>query len=221
MKITRIGHACVLLEGSKTIIIDPFVQDNPSATLTTAEIPKLDIVLVTHDHFDHLGDAVKLAKRDKAKLIAQYEITARGDVMAAGIETVGFNIGGSVEEGNTVISLTPAVHSSDNGSPTGYVVKMDGTTVYHAGDTALFSDMKLIADQFGPLDVALLPIGGHFTMGVDSAAKAVELLSPKTVIPIHYNTWPVIKADPEKLASQVKSSNVVVLEPGEAFDTEE
>jgi L-ascorbate metabolism protein UlaG (beta-lactamase superfamily) len=218
MKITRVGHACVLLEGSKTLIIDPFITDNPVAPLTTEEIPKVDYVLVTHDHFDHFGDAVKLAKRDQAQLIAIYEITARGDVVAAGVKTTGFNIGGTVKDGGVSISLTPAVHSADNGSPTGVVVKLDGKTIYHAGDTALFSDMQLIPELFGELDVALLPIGGHFTMDVDAADKATELLKPKVTIPIHYNTWPLIQADPNDLVKLATNTKVEIVEQGETYE---
>lgn len=220
MKLTRLGHACVLLEGSKTIIIDPFLTDNPAASVTAEELPKVDIVLVTHDHFDHIGDAVAIAKRDNAQLVVLHEITTIESVQTAGINAVGMNIGGTYRIEDVAISLTPAVHSADHGDPTGYIVTMDGKTVYHAGDTAVFGDMALIPQLHGPIDIACLPIGGHYTMDVHGAAMALELLKPKTVIPIHYNTWPPINADPEELVKRAGMHHVIVLEPGQSYDLE-
>lgn len=220
MKITRIGHACVLLEGSSTILVDPFIKDNPSAALSADQLPKIDYMIVTHDHFDHFGsDVIELAQRDGATLVAIFEVTAREDVAGAGLKTIGMNIGGTFKAANLSISLTPAVHSAAHGSPAGVVIAMDGKRVYHAGDTALFSDMSLIPQQFGVLDVALLPIGGHFTMDVDAAAMAVKQLKPKVTIPIHYNTWPAIKADPQAFAEQCSSTTkVVIVEPGGSYE---
>lgn len=213
MKITRLGHACVLLEGSKTVIIDPFITDNPAASVALDGIPKLDLILVTHDHYDHIGDAKVLASRDEAEVIAIHEIATSEDFKK--LTATAMNIGGTYSSKGVQISMTPAVHSANS---VGFVVYMDGIRVYHSGDTALFSDMKLIPELFGDLDLAMLPIGGHFTMDSFAAEKAVELLKTQRVIPIHYNTWPPIQADPQEFADSVETANVEVLEPGESLE---
>lgn len=218
MKITRIGHACVLLEGTKNVLIDPFITGNPAAKLSLEQIPKLDYILTTHDHDDHFGpDGINLAKRDDATLISIFDITQRDDVQQSGIKNVGMNIGGTFNDDNIEVSLTPAVHSSKNGSPVGLIIKMDGRTIYHAGDTALFGDMRLIPELFGALDVALLPIGGHFTMDEKAAARAVEILQPQLTVPIHYNTWPPIEADTSQFKQFCQGFNVQIVDPGESF----
>lgn len=218
MKITRIGHACVLLEGTKNVLIDPFVTGNPAAKLSLEQIPKLDYILTTHDHDDHFGpDGINLAKRDGATLISIFDIAQRDDVQQSGIKNVGMNIGGTFNDDNIEVSLTPAVHSSKHGSPVGLVVKMDGRTIYHAGDTALFGDMRLIPELFGALDIALLPIGGYFTMDEKAAARAVEILQPQLTVPIHYNTWPPIEADANQFKQFCQGFNVQIVEPGESF----
>lgn len=127
------------------------------------------------------------------------------------------NIGGTYVHDGVKISMTQAVHSASVGSPCGFVIEMDGARVYHSGDTALFSDLALIPSLFGPIDVALLPIGGHYVMDVKQAVLAVELLDPKIIIPIHYNTWPVINADPEAFKTGCGTRPVEVLNPGESF----
>ena len=202
----------VLLQGSKTIIIDPFLTENPSASMKVDDLPHIDVVIATHDHFDHFSDAVVVAKKFNAPLITVFDTTQTPAVVESGIATVGMNIGGTYRgiEG-LEISLTPAVHT---GNPTGVVVKMDGKTVYHAGDTALFSDMKLIPEFFGALDFAMLPIGGHFTMDTKAANRAIEFLQPKTVLPIHYNTWPPITADPAEL----RGADIITAQPGDSFE---
>ena len=219
MKITRLGHAATLVEGTKNIIIDPFLTDNPLASITPEALPHIDYILVTHDHFDHWGDTIAIAKRDGATLIGVHELTIRQDVQESGITAVGANIGGTYTEEGVSFSLTPAIHSAENGSPSGFVIKIDGKTIYHSGDTALFNDMSLIPTLFGKQDVALLPIGGHYTMDEPAAANAVALLKPSTVIPIHYNTWPPIEADTALFASLVGNhSKVEAIAPGESID---
>lgn len=201
------------------MLIDPFITGNPLASCTVDDIPKLDYILISHDHSDHFGpDVLALAKRDGATLIAIFDITQRADVVAAGIQTVGMNIGGTFEKEGISVSLTQAVHSSEHGNSVGLVVRMDGVTVYHAGDTGLFSDMALIPELCGALDVALLPIGGHFTMDEAAAAKATMLLKPKLAIPIHYNTFPQISADPARFTSLCQGCAVRVLEPGQSVE---
>ncbi len=212
MKITWIGHAAVLIQGSKTIIIDPFLTENPSASMKVDDLPHIDVVIATHDHFDHFSDAVAVAKKFDAPLVTVFDTTQTPAVVESGIATVGMNIGGTYRgiEG-LKISLTPAVHT---GNPTGVVIKMDGKTVYHAGDTALFSDMKLIPELFGNIDLAMLPIGGHYTMDVAAANRAIGYLHPSAVLPIHYNTWPPIAADPAEL----RDTEIITAQPGDSFE---
>jgi L-ascorbate metabolism protein UlaG (beta-lactamase superfamily) len=218
MKITWVGHAAVLIEASKTILIDPFLSENPSTSMTVDDLPKIDIVLVTHDHFDHLGDVKAVLQRDHSAFFGVYELSLHPDISGQSDTIVGANIGGSYQFGGISISLTPAVHSADSGVPSGYVIKIDDITIYHSGDTALFSDMKLIPQLYGNIDVACLPIGGHYTMDATAASQAVNYLRPKYVIPIHYNTWAPIAANPESFAKTVHSSQVTILQPGEAFE---
>ncbi len=218
MKITYLGHAAVKVEiANKTIYIDPFLSGNPKAPITADEVISADIVIVTHDHGDHLGDAFYIAKKTNAWLVSQYEITVLAN--ENGIEKVEpMNIGGPISVEGIKIALTPAWHTSNKGDPTGVIIQAMGKTLYHAGDTGLFSDMKLIGELYKP-DIALLPIGGRFTMDVYQASKAVEFIRPKYVIPIHYNTFDLIKADPEEFKKLVGNiSSVVILEPGETFN---
>lgn len=218
MKITRLGHAAVLIEGSRNIIVDPFLTDNPLAAVKLDSLPNIDIILVTHDHFDHFGDTIAIAKKHDAELVAIHELATSQVVQDANINATGINIGGTYTVDDVSISLTPALHSSLTGAPAGFVVGMDGKNIYHSGDTAVFSDMALISELFGPLDVACIPIGGHFTMDIKGAKKAIELLSPQITIPIHYDTWPHIKTDPHLLVEAVsETSKVIPIEPGKSL----
>ncbi len=218
IKINYLGHAAVLITGSKNIIIDPFITNNPKASLKLEDLPKIDFVLVTHDHFDHFGDAIAIAKRDKATLIAIHEISQKPEVVESKIKVVGINIGGSYQQDGIAVSMTEAHHSATVGSPAGLVVEMDGKRIYHAGDTSYWSDMGLIPKLFGELDVALLPIGGHYTMDIKQAVLAVKDLKPKLTIPIHYNTWPIISADGNIFKESCLPFIVKVLMPGETED---
>lgn len=215
MTITYLGHAAFLLSGEKNIIIDPFLKENPQAALTVERLPKIDFVLVTHDHDDHLGDAVTIAKKHNATLLAIFELATSDDVRQSGIKAEGMNIGGTYRQNNLAISMTQALHSATLGDPAGFVVEMEGKRVYHAGDTGLFSDMALIPKIFGSLDIALLPIGGYFVMDVKQAAMAVKLLYPKFTVPMHYNTWPIIAARPEAFLKACEPHRVKILRPGE------
>jgi L-ascorbate metabolism protein UlaG (beta-lactamase superfamily) len=213
MQLTWLGHSCVLLTGTKKVLIDPFIEGG--SVIGTEP----DIVAVTHGHDDHMGETVVLNKKTVAiSEIAKY-------LKKKGLDVEGMNIGGTIMVDGVSFTMTPALHSSfieeaglgfAGGSAAGFVIGMDGVRVYHAGDTGLFSDMKLIGELYHP-DVALLPIGGRYTMGVAEAMMAANFIGAKTVIPIHYNTWDKISADPLALKAAVERTTdicVKILQPG-------
>ncbi|HLG94160.1 MAG TPA: metal-dependent hydrolase [candidate division Zixibacteria bacterium] len=223
-KLTWYGHAAFLLEsGQYKILFDPFLTGNPFAPVKPEQVQATHI-LVSHGHGDHLGDTIAIAKRTKATVIGPYELA--GYCASKGCNVHEMHIGGGHNFPFGRIKLTIAHHGSDYeedgnvlylGNPCGYVVNVEGKNLYHSGDTALFMDMQLIG-QMHPLEVALLPIGDNFTMGPEDALKAVEFLKPKTVVPMHYSTWDIIKQDPRAFASKVKGSKVVILEPGKSLE---
>ena len=215
MEITWLGHSAVLIKGTKTVYIDPFLTGNPSASLSPADINHADVVVVTHHHGDHLGDAFAICKKTNATLVAIHEIAVEADT--EGIKTEGMNIGGTVESNGVMIHMVTAHYSAEKGDPAGAVIELDGKTVYHAGDTGLTYDMKLIGEFFDP-DLSFLPIGDRYTMGITSAAKAVEFTQTKKVIPIHYGTFPIINTDPEEFQKKVGSgAEVIILKPGDTY----
>ncbi len=218
------GHSCVSISsGEHNIIIDPFLTGNPQATIKAEEI-KVDFILATHGHADHLGDAVDIAKRNKATIIAPNELAVY--VQKQGAKAHNMHIGGAYEFPFGRVKLTIAHHGSAagdgleyTGNPCGFLITIDGKTIYHAGDTGLFYDMKLIGEM-NKIDLAFLPIGDNFTMGVNDAVKAVEFLNPKKVVPIHYKTWPVIDTEPLDYADKLKESKteVIIIEPGNSLE---
>lgn len=215
-KITFLGHSAVLIEGIKTIYIDPFLSDNPIAVISPDQINSADIVIVTHNHADHIGDAYKICRRTGAILVGIHEIAVEAE--NAGIKSEGMNIGGTINIEGVKINMVNAIHSSLNSHPAGVVIETEGLAIYHSGDTGLFGDMSIIGEFFD-IDLAFVPIGDRYTMGVKSAAKAVEFLRPKKVIPMHYDTFPIIQADPVKFKELVGSlAEVLILGPGESME---
>jgi len=213
-----LGHAAFEINlDNKVILIDPWLSTNPKAAVSPSEIKAVDIILVTHDHGDHLGDAVELAKRLNATLVSVYETASKTANMGVK-NTVGMNVGGDVVVKGLKIVMTPALHSSDTGTPCGFIVVGSKNTVYHAGDTGFFSDIKYYSKAY-PIDVALIPIGSVFTMNPFMAALFVSLFKPKIAIPMHYGTFDVLTGKPEEFSKHVSELSpevkVVTLSPGD------
>ena len=217
------GHACFLLEGDgKRVIIDPFLTGNPAAVIAADALPKLDAILLSHGHGDHLGDAVALSKRDQATIVATAELA--GFCGDKGATAHAMHIGGAHQFSFGRVKLVPAFHGGRvegdatgkyTTNPCGVVVTVGAKTVYHTGDTGLTLEMQLLE---GRVDLMLVPIGDNYTMGVEDAVRAVGFVKPKIVIPMHYNTWDVIRADPKVFERDVgKQAEVVILAPGESY----
>ena len=222
--ITALGHSCFQIEtGDHTLLIDPFLTGNPQATVSAEDVNP-DFIIVTHGHEDHVGDTVSIAKRTGATVISNFEIV--NWLTAQGVENSHpQHLGGGFAHPFGHLKLTIAHHGSAlpdgsyGGNPAGLLFTIDGKRIYHAGDTGLFYDMKLIEDE--GIDVAILPIGDNFTMGPADSIKAINFLSPKTVIPMHYNTWPPIEQDVNAWAESVKaetSAEPVILAANESLD---
>lgn len=225
MKVSYHGHSVVKIEtAGKTIFIDPFISGNGQTDLKVNEV-KPDVIILTHGHNDHVGDTIQLAKEHDSLVITNADLATY--LSWQGLKVHGMNIGGAYQFDFGKIKFTQAFHGSgyqveDNqiiysGMPTGILFTAEGKTIYHAGDTGLFSDMKLIGDR-NPIDLAFLPIGDNFTMGPEDAAYAAALLSAKTVVPIHYNTFPVIEQDPQDFINLLDNQNGIILQPGEAIE---
>ena len=217
MKVTWIGHSALKLEGSKTVYIDPFISGNPVASMSLDNVTEADVVVVTHDHADHLGDGFAICKKTGATLVSIYEIAEAGG--KEGVKAEPMNIGGTVDVDGVKVSLVPAFHTAGlGGTPTGAVVEMDGKKVYHAGDTGLTLEMQLIGEMYEP-DVAFLPIDGRFNMDTRMAAKAVELLKVPKAVPFHYDTFPLVNSSPEDFKERVgNKSEVIIIKPGEFIE---
>lgn len=220
MHITYYGHAAFSLsDGQTTVLFDPFITDNPWTNVCPTAIG-CQYIAITHAHHDHYGDAEAIAKANDATIISTAEVA--GKAAAAGCKAHAMHVGGSASFPFGTIRLTPAFHGSGiaGGLACGIVIEMGSKRVYFAGDTGLFSDMKLL-NRFGPIDCAILPIGDNFTMGIEDAALAASWIKPGFVIPIHYKTWPIIDKNPEdykKLTETQYHVPVQIVEPGTSYD---
>jgi L-ascorbate metabolism protein UlaG (beta-lactamase superfamily) len=226
-KLTFLGHDAFLLENNETrLVFDPFLSGNPLAQEKPENI-KADYVLLTHGHGDHLGDGIEIAQANDATIIAPFELATYCSKKGCNVHPM--HIGGEFNFPFGRVKLTIAHHGSGAdlgddalaymGNPCGFLVTMDGKTVYHAGDTGLFSDMQLIGEM-NSIDIALLPIGDNFTMGIDDAVKATEFLNPKTVVPMHFKTFQVIDTDPHLFRDKAseKGFNVTILDVGKSLE---
>jgi L-ascorbate metabolism protein UlaG (beta-lactamase superfamily) len=229
VKATFLGHACwAVREGEREVLIDPFLTGNPQAA-ATAETQNPTAILVSHAHNDHVGDAAAIARRSGAVLVSNFEIASY--FQSLGLNAHGMHLGGAHTFDWGWVKLTLAFHGSTLwieeeqravtlGNPCGFLLRMGGKTIYHAGDTALFGDMALLGRRH-PIDLALLPIGDNYTMGIDDAVEAVRLLQPAVVVPMHYNTFPPIVQDPEEFARKVRaetSARPIVVPPGQSVE---
>lgn len=215
MKITYFGHSCLYVEqDGKRVIIDPFLSGNPQSGVSPQEI-EVDAVLLTHGHDDHFGDTIEIAKRNGCPVVAVFELAMY--CAKEGVQAHGMNIGGAYNFDGFRVKFTQAFHGNSYrvgdqylyaGQPAGILLTMGGTTLYHAGDTSLFSDMKMIGDM-NDIAVAALPIGDNFTMGPEDAAVAAQWLNAKRVIPVHYDTFPPIRQDAQRFASMLEERGIV------------
>ncbi len=205
-----LGHSAFLLKTDKlNILIDPFIKGNKFSPVTVDKLKDIDVILVTHGHDDHLGDAVEIARRNESKIICIFDLVERVK------NAVPMNIGGTIELAeNIYVSMVQAFHSSNS---VGFVISINGTGIYHAGDTGIFSDMGLISKLYD-VEIALLPIGGVYTMGVQEAVIATQMINPRIVVPMHYDTWPQIEVDTKVFARLIKEETDAtpkVMKPGD------
>jgi L-ascorbate metabolism protein UlaG (beta-lactamase superfamily) len=225
MKVSYHGHSVVKIETSgKTILIDPFITGNQLTDLDADSVHP-DVIILSHGHSDHVGDTVALTKKNKSLVVANAELAAY--LGWQGVNTHAMHIGGAYQFDFGKVKLTPAFHGSsvetENkeiiylGMPAGILFMAEGKTIYHAGDTALYSDMKMIGERH-PIDVAFLPIGDNFTMGPEDAAYAAKLLQAKITVPMHYNTFPPIRQDPTKFIELLEGQEGRVMKAGEGIE---
>jgi L-ascorbate metabolism protein UlaG (beta-lactamase superfamily) len=224
MKIKYLGHSAFMLEtDSMKALVDPFINGNPQANFDESDLRDITHIFVTHGHGDHIGDTVDIAKREGALVVCNFEL---GDYFTRkGLTVHTMHIGGRFDLGVCRVKMTIALHGSGissvngfiyGGTPCGFLIESEGKKVYHAGDTGLTMDMKLLERE--SIDIAMLPIGGNYTMDAEDAAIATEFIKPKMVIPMHYDTFPPIKADPIEFENRVKCADVKILKSGDVVE---
>lgn len=224
MLIQYLGHSAVLIEGKGIkAIIDPFISENPNCPVNVDDLEEITHIFVTHGHGDHLGDTVKIAKKFDAIVVCNFEI---GNFLAKfDLKIHTMHIGGRTKFEFGKVKMTQALHGSgiyngtefiSGGNPCGFIIENENKKIYHAGDTGLTMDMKLLVDE--GIDLAFIPIGGNYTMDIDDAVKSVEFINPKIVVPMHYDTFPVIKAEPIEFERKVKGRKVRILSYGETIE---
>lgn len=224
-KLIWLGHGSWLIEtGDHRVLLDPFLNGNPSAQLKPEDLDPIGHILVSHGHFDHVADAATIANRNGATIVSCFEIAQWFEKKQQVQSTIGMNLGGSVKLPFGTAKMIPALHSSDlpdgsyGGNPAGFLLSIDGKRIYFACDTAIFSDMKLYAHG---VDIAVLPIGDLFTMGIDDSVAATKLIEPRIVVPAHYDTWPPIHQDATKWADRINKetdAQPMVLSVGESVE---
>lgn len=224
-RLTYLGHAAFHVEGEGLdALIDPWLSGNSQTVFTPADFPSVNFIFVTHGHGDHLGDTVEIALRSGATVISTVEMCAH--ISPEGVNTHPLQIGGAFGFPFGRVKMTPAWHGSGiqtekgmlyGGVAGGFLIEVDGKKIYHAGDTGLTMEMTLLAAD--SVDVALLPIGGNYTMDIDDAVRSLEMIRPKTAVPMHYGSFPVIDASPEEFFSKASGiTHVKVMKPGESMD---
>ena len=226
MKVTFLGHAALLIEGNNIkALVDPFLTNNPQYTKNEHHITNITHIFITHGHEDHVGDALSIARRNNATIIVNAELAHIFSTKDATLKIHPMHIGGSFQFSFGRVKMTHAIHGSsfldgnelkEAGAPGGFLIEVEGKKICHAGDTGLLYDMKLLKDEH--IDLAFLPIGGNYTMDVKDASLAARFIEAKTYIPIHYNTFPLIRANPKEFKKQLQDLNVLILHPGKSIN---
>ena len=215
MKLTFLGHSGFMIDSGIKVVIDPFLTGNPRAGVELSAVKEADVLLVTHAHPDHLGDAYAIVKKTGATLVSTHDLAVSGEIAGEGM-----NYGGTMNIRGIPITMVKAEHAVGTGDSAGFVWSQGGKILYHMGDTSLFSDMKLLAELYKP-DILFVPIGDRYTMNPKDAAMATSWIKPKIVIPMHYKTFPFLVQDPaefKRLCETACNARVVILEPGQTTE---